>query len=114
MLSKIENNTFYLYLEDYRTPNAKVFIGQDRGEEIAFKSNIYENCLKGLDIAITIPPDVYSLTYGFWRGLLSNCIKHLKDKETINNKIVIIDESNTRSQEEIDALIHRVLTLNNL
>ncbi|MDO9185861.1 MAG: DUF4325 domain-containing protein [Bacteroidia bacterium] len=99
-------------LNKFRTPEAKVFTGRDRGVTVRGKSEIdkLENEYK--KIIIIIPSDLYSINPSFFEEFLYNVVKKL-GKDEFNKRFEFINAGEYEHQEDLEEGIKRILRRTN-
>lgn len=100
--------TTKINLDDYRTPNSKVFTGRDRGIEVRTKSRIDILESQSDKIDIIIPSDIRSINPSFLEEFLVNVVTKL-GAHGFNNKFKFINEGRYKIEEDLEEAIDRIL-----
>lgn len=108
----------FIYLDEYRTPNSKVFTGRDRGIEVRKKSKIDEIENKSDNqIVIVIPDTIRSINPSFLEEFLFNVVTKLK-KEDFYKKITFKNKEwlynfDVDLEDAVDSILRRDSALSN-
>lgn len=105
-------NEAIIKLDDYRSPDSKVFTGRDRGETVRKASKIDELEENSLRVKIIIPPDLYSINPSFFEEFLYNVVKKL-GKEKFYEKFIFENTGEYEHQEDLEEGVKRILRRTN-
>lgn len=109
-------NNIIINLEDYRTPNSKVFTGRDRGIDVRDKSKIDEIIKSNVDETITviIPENVRSINPSFLEEFLFNVVSKF-GKEIFFKRVVFKNNSDRYStfENDLEEAVESILKENN-
>jgi hypothetical protein len=94
-------------LEDFRTPQAKIFTGRDRGEQVRKDSKIdeIENLFDSIDFII--PANLYSINPSFFEELFVNVVTKLGEEKFLK-KFNFINEGSYNFQKPLTEAINRI------
>ena len=105
-------NNYTINLQDFRTPQSKVFTGRDRGVEVRKKSKIDSVIDEYEQIIIVIPEDIRSINPSFLEEFLLNVVTKLGE-EGFYKKFKIINNGRYQVNEDLKEAIERILRVEN-
>ena len=110
MILKMENKSYTIDLDKYRTSNRKaksrVFTGRDRGEDVRENSHIDDFFDMFDKIIIKIPNDIFSITPSFLEEFLLHVVKK-HSKEECLRKLEFVGEYDIH--QALEEAIERIL-----
>jgi len=98
-------------LGDFRSPESRVYSGQDRGKTVRKKLKIKETEHQYQIIKIIIPEDTISLNTSFFLGFLGESVKRYGE---INFRKKFIFDCSVIIQKDIDIGIERALKVSSV
>lgn len=104
-------STYIIDLEKYRTPNAKIFTGRDRGEEVRVKSEIDRFANEFDNVEIHIPSDLFSINPSFFEELFINVVKKYKE-DGFFKKFIFKNDGEYPYEKPLKEAVNRILREN--
>ena len=100
--------TTQILLENFRTPNSRVFTGRDRGIDVRQKSEI--NSLEAIHdkIEIVIPNDIRSINPSFLEEFLNDVVIKLGEKQ-FNEKFTFTNTGRYDIGPDLEEAIESIL-----
>ena len=100
--------TTIINLQEFRTPNSKVFTGRDRGLEVREKSKIDQLANQYDKIVLTIPEDIRSINPSFLEEFLFNVVTNL-GKDGFYRRFEIENSGRYKIEEDLNKAIERII-----
>ncbi|HEX8515623.1 MAG TPA: DUF4325 domain-containing protein [Bacteroidia bacterium] len=104
----MENNTYHIDLQDFRTQGSKVFTTRPRGVEVRNKCQIDSVEPNYEKIIITIPPDISSINPSFLEEFFENIVTKLGET-AFYNKFSFVNEGRYKIDTDLAEAIERIL-----
>jgi hypothetical protein len=102
-------NQATINLEAYRTPEAQVFTGRDRGKDVRRRSHIDELIKNNDQVLIVIPNDIFSINPSFLEEFLQGVVLSLGSKEGFESKVKFENNGRYKVEDNLDAAVKRIL-----
>ncbi len=109
----MENKTYVIDLEDYRTPGSKLFFGRTLGQEVSQKSGINEKTKEYNKIIIKIPKEISSLNPSFLEEFIKKAVINL-GKTKFLSKFSFECDGNYKIDNDLREAIDRILRENSV
>jgi len=104
----MDNMTYNINLQDFRTEGAKVFTTRPRGIEVRNKSKIDSVEPMYDKISITIPADISSINPSFLEEFFENIVMKLGE-EGFYKKFSFINEGRYKIDTDLTEAVERIL-----
>lgn len=102
------NTTKTINLEEYRTPNSKIFTGRDRGRDVRERSKIDELETQYEKIEIIIPDNIFSINPSFFEEFIIKVVQKL-GKKVFFERFSFKSIGEYDCTESLDEAVDRVL-----
>lgn len=104
----MDNMTYNINLQDFRTAGAKVFTTRPRGIEVRYKSKIDSVEPMYDKISITIPTDISSINPSFLEEFFENIVMKLGE-EDFYKKFSFVNEGRYKIDTDLTEAVERIL-----